>query len=93
MQKYVLRRLALMIPTLVGLSIVVFTMVRIVPGDVVALISGEFGAISAEQKQAILRVDDGRNRKRRLAGQTTKHPAFDLQSAGGGELRDEGVAP
>jgi len=54
MQKYVLRRLALMIPTLVGLSIVVFTMVRIVPGDVVALIAGEFGAVSPETKQAIL---------------------------------------
>ena len=54
MQKYVIRRLALMIPTLVGLSIVVFVMVRIVPGDVVALISGEFGAVSPETKQAIL---------------------------------------
>ncbi len=54
MQKYVLRRLALMVPTLVGLSIVVFTMVRIVPGDVVALISGEFGAVSPETKEAIL---------------------------------------
>jgi peptide/nickel transport system permease protein len=54
MQKYVIRRLALMIPTLVGLSMIVFVMVRIVPGDVVALISGEYGAVSEDTKQAIL---------------------------------------
>ncbi|MDA1147377.1 MAG: ABC transporter permease [Chloroflexi bacterium] len=54
MQKYVLRRLALMIPTLVGLSMIVFLMVRIVPGDVVALIAGEYGAVSPETKAAIL---------------------------------------
>jgi peptide/nickel transport system permease protein len=54
MQKYVLRRLALMIPTLVGLSIVVFVMVRIVPGDVVDLLTGEFGAVSPETRAAIM---------------------------------------
>lgn len=54
MQKYLLRRLALMIPTLVGLSIVVFVMVRIVPGDVVDLLSGEFGAVSPETRAAIM---------------------------------------
>jgi len=54
MQKYVLRRLALMIPTLVGLSIVVFIMVRIVPGDVVDLLTGEFGAVSPETRAAIM---------------------------------------
>jgi peptide/nickel transport system permease protein len=43
-----------MIPTLVGLSMIVFVMVRIVPGDVVALISGEYGAVSEDTKQAIL---------------------------------------
>ena len=43
-----------MIPTLVGLSIVVFTMIRVVPGDVVALIAGDYGAVDPETKQAIL---------------------------------------
>lgn len=43
-----------MIPTLVGLSMIVFLMVRIVPGDVVALIAGEYGAVSPETKAAIL---------------------------------------
>ena len=55
MQKYVLRRLALMIPTLVGLSIIVFIMVRIVPGDIVKLIAGEYGAVSPETRDAILK--------------------------------------
>ena len=43
-----------MIPTLLGLSIVVFTMIRVVPGDVVALIAGDYGAVDPETKQAIL---------------------------------------
>ncbi len=43
-----------MIPTLVGLSIVVFTMIRVVPGDVVALIAGDYGAVDPETKHAIL---------------------------------------
>jgi peptide/nickel transport system permease protein len=55
MQKYIIRRLALMIPTLVGLSMIVFLMVRIVPGDVVSLIAGDFGAVSPETKQALLK--------------------------------------
>lgn len=54
MQKYLLRRLALMVPTLVGLSIIVFVMIRIVPGDVVALIAGDYGAVDPETKQAML---------------------------------------
>ncbi|MBM3139767.1 MAG: ABC transporter permease [Chloroflexi bacterium] len=55
MQKYIIRRLALMIPTLFGLSILVFTMVRLVPGDIVALIAGDFGATSKETRDAILK--------------------------------------
>lgn len=54
MQKYVIRRLALMIPTLVGLSMIVFTMIRIVPGDVIALIAGDYGAVDEATKQAML---------------------------------------
>jgi peptide/nickel transport system permease protein len=54
MQKYIIRRLALMIPTLFGLSLIVFMMVRIVPGDVVKLIAGDFGAVSPETKEALL---------------------------------------
>lgn len=44
-----------MLPTLFGLSVIVFIMVRIVPGDIVALIAGDYGATSPETKQAILK--------------------------------------
>jgi peptide/nickel transport system permease protein len=44
MQRYVARRLLLMIPTLLGVTFVVFMMVRAVPGDVTDLLLGDFGA-------------------------------------------------
>src|SRR5215467_10600276 len=37
MSTYVLRRLALMVPTLIGVSIVVFVLVRLLPGDAATL--------------------------------------------------------
>lgn len=43
-----------MLPTLFGLTIVVFVMVRLYPGDVLAVIAGDYGAISQETKDAIL---------------------------------------
>src|SRR2546430_2060567 len=55
MQKYIMRRLALMVPTLFGLTFLVFTMVRLMPGDITALISGDFGATSKESRAAILK--------------------------------------
>ncbi len=55
MQKYIIRRIILMIPTLFGLTFLVFAMVRLVPGDIVALIAGDFGATSPEVREAILK--------------------------------------
>ena len=55
MQKYVIRRLALMVPTLFGLTMLVFAMVRLVPGDIVANIAGDFGATSPETRAAIMK--------------------------------------
>jgi peptide/nickel transport system permease protein len=55
MQKYIIRRLVLMIPTLFGLTFLVFTMVRLMPGDIVALIAGDYGATSKETRDAILK--------------------------------------
>ena len=43
-----------MIPTLFGLTFLVFIMIRLVPGDIVALIAGEFGATSPANRAAIL---------------------------------------
>jgi len=41
MQRYILRRLLLLIPTLLVVSVVIFGMVRAVPGDVVSILLGE----------------------------------------------------
>lgn len=53
MQRYLLRRLLLMIPTLFGVTFIVFIIVRAVPGDVLDIIVGEFGAATPETKEAI----------------------------------------
>jgi peptide/nickel transport system permease protein len=55
MQKYILRRLMLMIPTLFGLTALVFIMLRIIPGDIVALIAGDYGATDEATRAAILK--------------------------------------
>ena len=53
MQRYVARRLLLMIPTMFGVTFVVFVMIRAVPGDVVDLVLGEYGAGDAATKEAL----------------------------------------
>ena len=53
MGKYVLRRLILLIPTLIGMSLLIFVMLRLLPGDVVDLMTGGDIAASAEAKQAL----------------------------------------
>jgi peptide/nickel transport system permease protein len=51
--RYTLRRLLFVLPTLVGMSILIFVMVRLLPGDVVdAMFTGEAGA-SASAKLAL----------------------------------------
>lgn len=37
MRKYILRRLLLMIPTLLGVAVIIFLLVRVVPGDIVEM--------------------------------------------------------
>ncbi len=53
MQRYIARRLLLTIPTLFGVTFVVFLLVRAVPGDVTDLLAGDYGASSPEVKAAI----------------------------------------
>jgi peptide/nickel transport system permease protein len=49
MWKYLLKRFLLMIPTLLGVAIVTFTLIRVIPGDVVELrYSGDRGAVSQD---------------------------------------------
>jgi peptide/nickel transport system permease protein len=53
MARYAVRRFLLLLPTLVGMSVLIFVMVRLLPGDVVdAMFTGEAGA-SVSTKQAI----------------------------------------
>ena len=51
---YFLRRLSVLIPTFLGITIVAFTFVRILPGDPVLLMAGERG-LSAERYDALLK--------------------------------------
>ena len=53
MGKYVLRRLLLLVPTLIGMSLLIFIMLRLLPGDVVDLMTGGDIAASAEAKQQL----------------------------------------
>jgi peptide/nickel transport system permease protein len=53
MQRYLARRLLLMIPTLLGVTFVVFIIIRAVPGDVLDQLIGEFGAADPATKEAM----------------------------------------
>jgi peptide/nickel transport system permease protein len=60
MQRYVVGRLLLMIPTLVGVAILTFVIMRVVPGDVVALRYSQSGAVSQDvidRERALLGLD------------------------------------
>src|SRR3990170_4300157 len=49
MWKYVVKRFLLMIPTLLGVAVLIFVLMRIVPGDIVELrLAGDSGAVSEE---------------------------------------------
>lgn len=60
MTQYILRRLILMVPVLVGASVVVFMLSRVLPGDVFAAQSATSGLDKATQDQ--LRADAGLDR-------------------------------
>ncbi|MGE0542402.1 MAG: ABC transporter permease [Dehalococcoidia bacterium] len=49
MQRYILNRLLLLIPSLLGLSLLVFILIRLVPGDTVTALMAESGVFSDEQ--------------------------------------------
>lgn len=52
---HVIRRLVATIVTLFGVSILIFGLVRLLPGDIATIIAGSEGQLSAEQREAILR--------------------------------------
>jgi peptide/nickel transport system permease protein len=53
MGKYILRRLLLLIPTLIGMSLLIFIMLRLLPGDVVDVMMAGDTPGTADQKQAL----------------------------------------
>lgn len=55
MSKYILRRLILLIPTLIGTSLVIFLMVRLMPGDIVDVLVGADATTTAESKAELRR--------------------------------------
>src|SRR5215211_2471554 len=55
MAAYLLRRVLLMVPTLLGVSIIVFLSIRLIPGDLVVVLSGMRGDISPEHRAALRR--------------------------------------
>ncbi|MCA1554597.1 MAG: ABC transporter permease [Chloroflexi bacterium] len=53
MGKYILRRLMLLFPTLVGMSMLIFLMVRLMPADIVDALVGVDPTITSEAKAAL----------------------------------------
>jgi dipeptide transport system permease protein len=53
MLNFILRRLALVIPTFIGITIVAFAFVRVLPGDPVLLLAGERG-VTAERYEMLM---------------------------------------
>ena len=53
MTPYILRRLALLVPVLFGVSLVVFILIRSIPGDATLLAIGVDQRISAEQRELV----------------------------------------
>jgi peptide/nickel transport system permease protein len=53
MAQYILRRFALLLPVLLGVSLVVFTLVRLIPGDATLLAIGVDQRITPEQRELV----------------------------------------
>jgi peptide/nickel transport system permease protein len=53
MLKYILQRILILIPTLIGMSLLIFVMLRLLPGDIVDAMVGLDPTITAEAKEAL----------------------------------------
>ena len=53
MGKYILRRLLLLVPTLIGMSLLIFIMLRLLPGDVVDVMMAGDTPASGDQKRIL----------------------------------------
>ena len=55
MKTYVIQRLVIALLTLLGMSVVIFTLLRLAPGDIVDILFSTAGYVSPSEKQAIMR--------------------------------------
>ena len=55
MKTYVLQRLVIALLTLLGMSMVIFTLLRLAPGDIVDILFSTAGYVSPSEKQAIMK--------------------------------------
>lgn len=55
MQVYILRRVLLTIPTVLAITLVVFMATRLLPGDAIQAMIGDFGAASPEVREALVK--------------------------------------
>jgi peptide/nickel transport system permease protein len=51
MTRYIARRVLQVVPVVFGVSVTVFLMLRLIPGDVVSLILGNEGAVNPERAE------------------------------------------
>jgi peptide/nickel transport system permease protein len=56
MLRYLVARLALVIPVLVGVSVLIFALLRFLPGDIVDIIIGSEGSATPEVRETIRRL-------------------------------------
>ncbi|MDQ3500827.1 MAG: ABC transporter permease, partial [Actinomycetota bacterium] len=53
MVSYILKRMVLAVPVLIGISVVVFLLVRLIPGDVIDLMLGTEGSLRPEVREQL----------------------------------------
>jgi peptide/nickel transport system permease protein len=53
MHRFLARRLLLLVPTLFGMSLIVFLIVRLLPGDIIDVLTGGDISVTPEQREAI----------------------------------------
>jgi peptide/nickel transport system permease protein len=51
MQKYILRRVVLLVPTLIGITLLVFGMIRLLPGDAVSMMLADYGGYAKDEAE------------------------------------------
>ena len=88
MFSFLLKRFALVIPTFLGITLLVFSLIRLLPGDPVEALSGERGMTDegggggADRVADVLAADTQRRRRKRDSGRLQR--AHDAGVAGGG---------